>query len=225
MKVQTIMQQIAGGVFMGKVITIAREFGSGGRIIAQSLAEQLKIGFYDKNLITLAAERKNLPEERLERVDERRENPWRYDMEDDIAIQRQFYYEPLNDVLFEAQSEIIKEKAETEDCVIVGRCADYALEERDDVLSVFIHADLEDRIKNVAKLNELPDNKAKDLIHKTDKRRASYYNYYTNKKWGEAASYELCLNSSELGVQGTAKAIEQYILLKESIEKEARNIV
>ena len=125
MKVQTIMQQIAGGVFMGKVITIAREFGSGGRIIAQSLAEQLKIGFYDKNLITLAAERKNLPEERLERVDERRENPWRYDMEDDIAIQRQFYYEPLNDVLFEAQSEIIKEKAETEDCVIVGRCADY----------------------------------------------------------------------------------------------------
>ena len=68
-------------------------------------------------------------------------------------------------------------------------------------------------------------NKAKDLIHKTDKRRASYYNYYTNKKWGEAASYELCLNSSELGVQGTAKAIEQYILLKESIEKEARNIV
>ena len=119
MKVQTIMQQIAGGVFMGKVITIAREFGSGGRIIAQSLAEQLKIGFYDKNLITLAAERKNLPEERLERVDERRENPWRYDMEDDIAIQRQFYYEPLNDVLFEAQSEIIKEKAETEDCVIV----------------------------------------------------------------------------------------------------------
>ena len=116
MKVQTIMQQIAGGVFMGKVITIAREFGSGGRIIAQNLAEQLKIGFYDKNLITLAAERKNLPEERLERVDERRENPWRYDMEDDIAIQRQFYYEPLNDVLFEAQSEIIKEKAETEDC-------------------------------------------------------------------------------------------------------------
>ena len=73
--------------------------------------------------------------------------------------------------------------------------------------------------------NEGADAKAKDLINKTDKKRASYYNYYTNKKWGEAASYELCLNSSELGVQGTAKAIEQYILLKESIEKEARNIV
>ena len=219
MKVQTIMQQIAGGVFMGKVITIAREFGSGGRIIAQSLAEQLKIGFYDKNLITLAAERKNLPEERLERVDERRENPWRYDMEDDIAIQRQFYYEPLNDVLFEAQSEIIKEKAETEDCVIVGRCADYALEERDDVLSVFIHADLEDRIKNVAKLNELTDNKAKDLIHKTDKRRASYYNYYTNKKWGDAESYDICINSSKFGVDGCVKAIKDFLELEASLEE------
>ena len=204
---------------MGKVITIAREFGSGGRIIAQSLAEQLKIGFYDKNLITLAAERKNLPEERLERVDERRENPWRYDMEDDIAIQRQFYYEPLNDVLFEAQSEIIKEKAETEDCVIVGRCADYALEERDDVLSVFIHADLEDRIKNVAKLNELTDNKAKDLIHKTDKRRASYYNYYTNKKWGDAESYDICINSSKFGVDGCVKAIKDFLELEASLEE------
>ena len=132
---------------------------------------------------------------------------------------------PLNHKIFLAQFDAIKKIAEEGPCVLVGRCADYALEERDDVLSVFIHADLEDRIKNVAKLNELTDNKAKDLIHKTDKRRASYYNYYTNKKWGEAASYELCLNSSELGVQGTAKAIEQYILLKESIEKEARNIV
>lgn len=135
---------------MGKVITIAREFGSGGRIIAQSLAEQLKIGFYDKNLITLAAERKNLPEERLERVDERRENPWRYDMEDDIAIQRQFYYEPLNDVLFEAQSEIIKEKAETEDCVIVGRCADYLLRIKPDCRCVFITAPLEKRIRTIS---------------------------------------------------------------------------
>ena len=171
MKVQTIMQQIAGGVFMGKVITIAREFGSGGRIIAQSLAEQLKIGFYDKNLITLAAERKNLPEERLERVDERRENPWRYDMEDDIAIQRQFYYEPLNDVLFEAQSEIIKEKAETEDCVIVGRCADYLLRIKPDCRCVFITAPLEKRIRTISARTGLDAKAAKQLIKKVDKQR------------------------------------------------------
>jgi len=110
-------------------------------------------------------------------------------------------------------------------CVLVGRCADYALESYPNVVSIFIRADMEDRIRRVATRLDLTDAKAKDLINKTDKKRASYYNYYTNKKWGEAASYELCLNSSELGVQGTAKAIEQYILLKESIEKEARNIV
>ena len=98
---------------------------------------------------------------------------------------------PLNHKIFLAQFDAIKKIAEEGPCVLVGRCADYALEERDDVLSVFIHADLEDRIKNVAKLNELTDNKAKDLIHKTDKRRASYYNYYTNKKWGDAESYDI----------------------------------
>ena len=198
MKVQTIMQQIAGGVFMGKVITIAREFGSGGRIIAQSLAEQLKIGFYDKNLITLAAERKNLPEERLERVDERRENPRRYDMEDDIAIQRQFYYEPLNDVLFEAQSEIIKEKAETEDCVIVGRCADYLLRIKPDCRCVFITAPLEKRIRTISARTGLDAKAAKQLIKKVDKQRKYYYENYTDRKWGKHHGYDLCLDSSRL---------------------------
>ena len=113
----------------------------------------------------------------------------------------------------------IKKIAEEGPCVLVGRCADYALEERDDVLSVFIHADLEDRIKNVAKLNELTDNKAKDLIHKTDKRRASYYNYYTNKKWGDAESYDICINSSKFGVDGCVKAIKDFLELKASLEE------
>ena len=184
MKVQTIMQQIAGGVFMGKVITIAREFGSGGRIIAQSLAEQLKIGFYDKNLITLAAERKNLPEERLERVDERRENPWRYDMEDDIAIQRQFYYEPLKDV--------------TEDCVIVGRCADYLLRIKPDCRCVFITAPLEKRIRTISARTGLDAKAAKQLIKKVDKQRKYYYENYTDRKWGKHHGYDLCLDSSRL---------------------------
>ena len=89
----------------------------------------------------------------------------------------------------------------------------------DDVLSVFIHADLEDRIKNVAKLNELTDNKAKDLIHKTDKRRASYYNYYTNKKWGDAESYDICINSSKFGVDGCVKAIKDFLELEASLEE------
>ena len=126
---------------------------------------------------------------------------------------------PLNHKVFLAQFDAIKKIAEEGPCVLVGRCADYALEERDDVLSVFIHADLEDRIKNVAKLNELTDNKAKDLIHKTDKRRASYYNYYTNKKWGDAESYDICMNSSKFGVDGCVKAIKDFLELKESMEE------
>ena len=126
---------------------------------------------------------------------------------------------PLNHKIFLAQFDAIKKIAEEGPCVLVGRCADYALEERDDVLSVFIHADLEDRIKNVAKLNELTDNKAKDLIHKTDKRRASYYNYYTNKKWGDAESYDICINSSKFGVDGCVKAIKDFLELEASLEE------
>ena len=125
---------------------------------------------------------------------------------------------PINHKVFLAQFDAIKMIADEGPCVLVGRCADYALESYPNVVSIFIRADMEDRIRRVATRLDLTDAKAKDLINKTDKKRASYYNYYTNKKWGEAASYELCLNSSELGVQGTAKAIEQYILLKESIE-------
>ena len=126
---------------------------------------------------------------------------------------------PLNHKIFLAQFDAIKKIAEEGPCVLVGRCADYALEERDDVLSVFIHADLEDRIKNVAKLNELTDSKAKDLIHKTDKRRASYYNYYTNKKWGDAESYDICINSSKFGVDGCVKAIKDFLELEASLEE------
>ena len=92
------------------------------------------------------------------------------------------------------------------------------------VVSVFIHADLDARIRRIARLYNLTDAKAKDTIVKADKKRASYYNYYTNKKWSDSASYELCLNSSELGIEGTAKAIEQYVQLKESIQNEQRTI-
>ena len=104
------------------------------------------------------------------------------------------------------------------------RCADYALESYKNVVTVFIHADLEARIRRIARIYDLTDAKAKDLIVKTDKKRSSYYNYYTNKKWSNADSYELCLNSSQLGIEGTAKLIEQYVTLKESIKNEDRVI-
>lgn len=131
---------------------------------------------------------------------------------------------PINHKVFLAQFDAIKKIADEGPCILVGRCADYALESYPNVVSVFIHADMQSRIRRIARLYDLTDAKAKDLIVKTDKKRASYYNYYTNKKWSDAESYELCLTSSELGIEGTAQAIIDYVNLKEKIGKESRKI-
>ena len=122
---------------------------------------------------------------------------------------------PLNHKVFLAQFETIKKIAKEGPCVLVGRCADYALEGVPNVVNVFLHADLQSRIVRIARRRNLTDAKAKDLIHKTDKSRASYYNYYTNKKWGEAAGYDLCLNTSTLGIDGTIHMIREFVAYKE----------
>ena len=211
------------------IITIGPQYGSGGRQIGQEVTKYFGIKCYDKELLEHAANESGICKELFENHDEKPTNSFLYSL---VMDTYSFGYSssgftdmPMNHKVFLAQFDAIKKIADEGPCVLVGRCADYALESYPNVVSIFIRADMEDRIRRVATRLDLTDAKAKDLINKTDKKRASYYNYYTNKKWGEAASYELCLNSSELGVQGTAKAIEQYILLKESIEKEARNIV
>ena len=131
---------------------------------------------------------------------------------------------PINHKVFLAQFDAIKKIADEGPCILVGRCADYALESYKNVVSVFIHADMSARIRRIARLYDLTDAKAKERIVKTDKSRASYYNYYTNKKWSNADSYELCLTSSELGIDGTAQAIINYVQLKESIACDKRII-
>ena len=205
------------------IITIGRQFGSGGREIGKRLADELGIEFYDKELLSRAAKDSKICKELFETHDEKPTNSFLYSLVMDTYsmgfASGSVNEMPLNHKIFLAQFDASKKIAEEGPCVLVGRCADYALEERDDVLSVFIHADLEDRIKNVAKLNELTDNKAKDLIHKTDKRRASYYNYYTNKKWGDAESYDICINSSKFGVDGCVKAIKDFLELEASLEE------
>lgn len=205
------------------IITIGREYGSGGRQIGKEIANYFGIKYYDKELLEHAANDNGICKELFEHHDEKPTNSFLYSL---VMDTYSFGYSsagfsdmPMNHKIFLAQFDAIKKIAEEGPCVLVGRCADYALEERDDVLSVFIHADLEDRIKNVAKLNELTDNKAKDLIHKTDKRRASYYNYYTNKKWGDAESYDICINSSKFGVDGCVKAIKDFLELEASLEE------
>ena len=202
------------------VITIGREFGSGGHEIGMKLAEKLGIKCYDKELLELAAKESGLCEELFASQDEKPTNSFLYSLVMDtysLGYTNSYVDMPINHKVFLAQFDAIKKLAERESCVIVGRCADYALEEFDNVLSVFIHADMDARIRRIARIYDLTDAKAKDLIKKTDKRRSSYYNYYTCKKWGDSESYNICLDSSLLGIDGTAKAIEQLVELKENI--------
>ena len=206
------------------VITIGREFGSGGHEIGMKLAEKLGIKCYDKELLELAAKESGLCEELFASQDEKPTNSFLYSLVMDtysLGYSSGNYADmPINHKVFLAQFDAIKKIADEGPCILVGRCADYALESYDNVVNVFIHADLDARIRRIARIYNLTDAKAKDMIIKTDKKRASYYNYYTNKKWSDSESYELCLSSSELGIEGTAKAIEQYVMLKEQIQRD-----
>ena len=207
---------------MGNYIyTIGRELGSGGYTVAKLLAERLGIRLYDKELLAQAAKDSGFCEEIFENHDERPTNSFLYSLVMDTYTggnysAAPFLDMPLNHKVFLAQFDTIKKIASEESCVIVGRCADYALEENPNVLSIFIKADMQDRIRRIAKLYDLSDAKAKDKITKIDKQRASYYNYYTSKRWGEVDSYDLCLNSSVFGIDGTVDMIKQAIEVKEA---------
>ena len=203
------------------VITIGRQLGSGGKEVGLQLAEELGIKCYDKELLERAAKDSGLCQELFENNDEKPTNSFLYSLVMDTYSfgysSAAFADMPINHKIFLAQFDTIRKIASEGPCILVGRCADYALEEFDNVLSVFIHADMDARIRRIARIYDLTDAKAKDLIKKTDKRRSSYYNYYSNKKWGAAESYNICLDSSLLGIDGTAKAIEQLVALKETV--------
>lgn len=207
------------------IITIGREFGSAGREIGRKVAEDFGIKLYDKEMLSRAAKESGICEEIFETHDEKPTNSFLYSIVMDtysMGYTGGTYNDmPINHKVFLAQFDAIKKIADEGPCILVGRCADYALESYDNVVSVFIHADMDARITRISRIYDLPANKAKDMIIKTDKKRSSYYNYYTNKHWSDAESYELCLSSSELGIEGTAKAIEQYVALKESIKNAA----
>jgi Cytidylate kinase len=187
-----------------RVITIGRQFGSGGREIGLRLAEALSVEFYDKQLVTLAAERSGVIPEVFENVDEKAASPWLYAAVDVNGITT---YIPTssNDRLFELQSNLIKEVAAKGDCVIVGRCADYILRNEDiELYNLFVCAPMEIRIARKQAQEKLDENSTKALIKKTDKDRRAYYNYYTNKEWNSPESYDITVNSSRLGITETA---------------------
>lgn len=200
------------------IITIGRQYGSAGREIGQLVAKELGIKCYDKELLKKAAKESGLCEELFENHDEKPTNSFLYSLVMDTYSlgysSSAFVDMPLNHKIFLAQFDTIKKLADQESCVIVGRCADYALADYSNCLNVFIHAKLEDRIKRIATKYNLTDAKAKDLIIKTDKSRASYYNYYSSKKWGDVTSYHLSLDSGVVGIEGAAKIIKEYLELK-----------
>ena len=204
------MRPYERGLLMNNlVITIGRQYGSGGREIAQRVAELLGIKSYGKELITMAAERSGLHADTLHSVDERATSSLLYTLAMGSAGVNAGFNMPVNDRLFVVQSEIMKELAENEDCVIIGRCGDYVLRDHPKKISVFVYADLEKRIERIMERHNLTDSAAKDLIAKTDKRRVNYYNFYSGRKWGRYDNYDLSLNSGLLGIEGTAQIIAE----------------
>lgn len=186
---------------MGKVLTIGREYGSNGRLIAQNLAQHLGIKFYDRELIGMAAKKSKIDDEELKEVDESRANPWFYSSAD-FAVGTAFpSVAPVNDILFQAESETIKDIAEKEDCIIVGRCSNYILRNKSDVRHIFVYAPLEKRIATVQERDALSEKKAQVAIKKMDKRRRLYYNFYTDSVWGDLKYYDLSLNSSSFSME------------------------
>lgn len=189
-----------------KIITIGRQFGSGGHEIGEKLAKKLNIPLYDRNLVEKAVEELHLDQTDVESVDE---NVFKNIA---MSVQRLFAYNDtpyrlaeegsLSDQLYKAQSQIIKELAEQEPCIIVGRCADYVLKNRDDVLSVFICADKEDKIQRVMRVRKMVYEKAETTIKDMDKKRRNYYKKYTDKDWEAKENYAMVLNVSQLGIDG-----------------------
>ena len=196
------------------IITIGREYGSAGRQIGYKVAEDLGIKLYDREMLERAAKESGICEELFETHDEKPTNSFLYSLVMDsysFGYPSSSYTDmPINHKIFLAQFDTIRKIASEGPCILVGRCADYALEEFDNVLSVFIHADMDARIRRIARIYDLTDAKAKDRIIKTDKKRSSYYNYYTSKKWGDARSYDLCLNTSQISVEDSIELILKY---------------
>jgi cytidylate kinase len=206
------------------VITIGRQCGSGGKLIGEKLAKELGVKCYDKELLTRAAKESGMSEALFESHDEKPTNSFLYSLVMDsysMGYATSSYMDmPINHKIFLAQFETIKKIAQEESCVIVGRCADYALADNPNLISVFIVAEDEDKIARIMETNDLKADKAKDIMIKTDKRRSGYYNYYSSKRWGDVRSYDLCINSSKLGgVDGCVEAIKSYIEVRKKFHQ------
>lgn len=190
---------------MPRIITIAREYGSGGRLIAQKVAQKVGLVYYDNEVIDLAAREMGMDVDAIRKVAEQKSSSFMYTMSSSA------FSLPLNDQVFVMQSKIIRHLANHDSCIIVNGCADYILEDYDDVLSIFIHAPLESRILRVKEDYQEVHDDYKKYVTKRDKGRSNYYNYYTTKKWGHLKNFDLTINS-DLGIDEVATIIADLFL-------------
>ena len=187
------------------VITIAREYGSGGRYIGRLIADKLGIKFYDKDFVTTLSEQTGLSEEYIENNEQRRNTL--------DALNNGYYFNLSNsDELFVKESKLIKELAEKESCVIIGRCSDFILKDNEDTINIFVYSNMEDKIKRVVERYGFNQKDAEKEIKNIDKQRSNHYKHYTGKKWGENQNYDLCINSDALGVEKSADLICEMIM-------------
>lgn len=197
------------------VVNIGRQLGSGGRDIGEKLAKRMNISFYDKELINLASKESGLCEEFFEKADEKPSQTFiggffgnRFSLFTENTMPYANYLS--NDALFKIQSDVIRKLAAEKSCLFVGRCADYILRDYPRTVNVFIASSMEERIGRLMANNQVTEEEARDMIHRTDKKRSEYYNYYSYKTWGAAATYHLCIDSSILGIDGTIDFIEEF---------------
>lgn len=198
-----------------KIITITRQYGSGGHNIGKALAEKLNVSFYDKELISIAAKESGVSPEVFENADEKAANSLLYSLSVGLYNYGNSFSSvedlPLNDRLYISQHKIIRELAEKENFVVVGRCADYVLKDNPNVVKVFIYADIDSRVKRAVSRQEIDPSRAKQAVLKADKSRANYYSFYSGQKWGLPDNYDLCINSTNLTTEQAVDIIANYI--------------
>jgi cytidylate kinase len=198
-----------------KIITITRQYGSGGHHIGKTLAQTLNLPFYDKELISIAAKESGISPEVFEQVDEKATNSLLYSLSMGVYNYGNGFSSmgdlPVNDRLYILQHKIIKELADKENFVVVGRCADHILKDRDNVVKVFIYADIDSRVKRAVERKEIDPARAKQAVLKADKSRANYYSFYSGKKWGLADNYDLCINTTHISTEQAVEIILSYI--------------
>ena len=207
---------------MNSVITIGRQYGSDGRAIGEKLAKDYNIPFYDKDILARASKESGICEDLFKDNDEKKTSSFLFSLAMDstflgygVGFGSGDVEMPLSQKIFLAQFDTIKNIAKEGPCVIVGRCADYVLEDEPNVVRIFIHAEFEKRCRRVMERDDLPEKQALDAVMKNDKQRMSYYNYYTNNRWGDANNYNLTIDSGITGVDGAAEVIKSFIEITE----------